>query len=188
MPRLVLGKGVLKFNIGPSDITSVFPSRYQRYCGSGRALALQVIGSGILSTITLTLLFDIASPSGGTENLKETKKNVYKNIMKTKFMKSFNYVVKHSCNWYRVKNLTYNRLRFWLCWRHQVQCHWKCSYKWRWRRCRWHDPIVPTARQSNSKSEPSLCFQNHPCYDLVLDDYFPRNTFAYDQNRSSDCS
>lgn len=55
-------------------IVSVEPSRNQRNVGSGCALALQLTVSGIVSTVTFIIFFDIVIFSGGTKEEKDAYK------------------------------------------------------------------------------------------------------------------
>lgn len=66
MPLLRLGIGTFRSRTRPSTMMSVEPSRNQRKVGSGSAFALQVTVSGIVSTVTFIIFFDIVIFSGGT--------------------------------------------------------------------------------------------------------------------------
>ena len=63
---LRLGIGTFRSRTRPSTMMSVEPSRNQRKVGSGSAFALQVTVSGIVSTVTFIIFFDIVIFSGGT--------------------------------------------------------------------------------------------------------------------------
>ena len=107
MPLLRLGIGTFRSRTRPSTMMSVEPSRNQRKVGSGSAFALQVTVSGIVSTVTFIIFFDIVIFSGGTvERIKIRIKvaiflSKYREALWTSIRTSNRVSNNHFCCWER---------------------------------------------------------------------------------------